>query len=487
MNPCEHRQESPRRAFLASATRGLGGLALASLFKDDGLLARADDTDPHNPLAPKLAHFVPRAKSAIFIHLEGAPSPIDLFDPKPELARRHGQKMPESLLKDVEFSFIKKDEAVLKGPDFRCPPRGESRMPWSELLPRLGECVDDICLIRTMFTEQFNHHPAELLLHTGKAEFGRPTIGSWLLYGLGSMSRDLPGYVVLNSGRGASGSASNWSSGFLPSTYQGVPFRTQGEAVLNLMNPAGVDAARQERAISAIARLDRAHYEEVGDPEIASRISQYELAFRMQSAAPTLIDLSDESSKTLDEYGLGRKTPRPTADLQPGDTYHRFAANCLLARRLVERGVRFVTLIHSSWDNHNKLKYELPWNCAAVDQPIAALLKDLKRRGLLDETLVIWGTEFGRTPLGEGSDGRDHHPHAFSMWMAGGGVRGGYAHGETDEFGWAPARDGVHVNDFQATLMHLFGFDHKRLTVNFKGLSLRLTNQGGRVVPELLA
>jgi uncharacterized protein (DUF1501 family) len=472
---------------LATCANGLGGIALASLLGGDGLLAATAGEPAGDPLAPRAPHFKPRAKSAIFIFLEGGPSQVELFDPKPLLNERHDQKLPESLLKDVEFAFIEKDKAVLKGTDVKFQKRGQCGMEISDLLPHIATRADDICLVRTMVSDQFNHHPGQLLLHTGKAEFGRPTIGSWLLYGLGSPSHDLPGYVVLNAGRGASGSTSNWSSGFLPTTYQGIPFRAAGEPVLNLNNPPGIDSVHQRRALDAIARLNAQHHDAIHDEEIASRIAQYELAFRMQSSAPELTDLSGETQATLDAYGVNRDTPHPTAELQSGDTYSRFATNCLLARRMVERGVRFVSLIHASWDQHSNLKHDLKWNCGAVDQPIAALLGDLKQRGLLDDTLVVFGSEFGRTPLGQGADGRDHHPFAFSMWMAGGGVKGGYIHGETDEIGWAPVRDAVEINDFQATLLHLFGLDHTRLTVNFKGLPTRLTNLAGKVVHDLIA
>ncbi|HWC88730.1 MAG TPA: DUF1501 domain-containing protein [Pirellulales bacterium] len=491
MDPNFDSRQACRRSFLATSASGLGSLALASLLGADGLLggsaSAAQQTDDRNPLAPKPPHFAPRAKSAIFIFLEGGPSQVELFDPKPLLNKKNGQKMPDSILKDVEFAFIDKKEAVLKGTGVKFQRAGRAGIEYSNLVPHIASCADDICLVRTMVSDQFNHHPGQLLLHTGKAEFGRPTIGSWLLYGLGSASQNLPGYVVLNSGRGASGSTSNWSSGFLPSTYQGVPFRAVGDPLLNLANPAGIDDRHQRRALDAIARLNGQRYAWVHDPEIASRISQYELAFRMQSSAPELVDLAGESQQTLERYGVDRPTPHPAPDMQPGDTYRRFATNCLLARRMVERGVRFVSLIHASWDQHASLKHDLQWNARAVDQPVAALIKDLKQRGLLDETLVIWGSEFGRTPLGQGNDGRDHHPHAFSMWMAGGGVKGGYVHGQTDDIGWAPVRDAVQVNDFQATLLHLFGLDHKRLNVNFKGLPARLTNLGGNVVRELLA
>ena len=477
-----------RRHLLTSSATGLGGLALASLFADDGLLAApAASTPPAEPLAARAPHYAPRARSCIFIFLAGGPSQVELFDPKPELTARHGQRLPDSFVENVEFAFIDKEKAVLKGTGVPFQKYGESGLEFSDLIPHIGSCADDIALIRTMHSEQFNHHPGELLLNTGKAEFGRPSIGSWLLYGLGSLSRDLPGYVVLSAGRGASGGTSNWSSGFLPSAFQGVPLRNQGEPVLYVTNPPGIDVRGQANTLDAIRRLNQAHLQQVGDPEISSRIAQYELAFRMQSAAPELTDLAGETRATLDAYGVGRATPRPTAELQPADTYDRFSRNCLLARRLVERGVRFVNVIHSSWDQHSHLKHDLAWNAGMADQPIAALLKDLKARGLLDDTLVVWGSEFGRTPLGQGDDGRDHHPRAFTMWMAGGGIRGGQAYGTTDDFGWAPTQNAVHVNDFQATLLHLFGFDHTRLAVNFRGLQTRLTNLAGKVVPDLLA
>jgi len=472
--------EASRRSFLTTAASGLGAAALTAMLQQHG------QAGPDNPLTVRNPHHTPRAKACIFIFLAGGPSQVDLYDPKPVLTERHGQRMPDSLLKEVEFAFIKTDTAVLKGAPARFRPRGECGIEYSDMIPGIGSCADDITLIRSMHGEQFNHHPGQLLLSCGKAELGRPTIGSWLAYGLGSESQNLPGYVVLTAGRGASGGSSNWSSGFLPSTYQGVPFRDQGDPVLYLSNPSGVSRASQRRTLDALQQLNRWRHEQVGDREITSRIAQFELAFRMQSAAPELTDLSGETRSTLDAYGIGRRTPRPTADMQAGGTYHRFSTNCLLARRLVERGVRFVNIVHASWDQHGNLKHDLEWNSRMADQPIAALLRDLKQRGMLDDTLVVWGSEFGRTPLGQGSDGRDHHPHAFSMWMAGGGSKGGIAHGETDEIGWKPVADGVHVNDFQATLLHLFGLDHKRLTVNYRGLDLRLTNLGGQVIHNLI-
>lgn len=477
MNPIKDLQQQTRRDFLTTAASGLGGVAMASMLRADTIGTPAD---------LNVAHFPARAKACIFVYMAGGPSHVDLFDPKPILQHRHGKRMPDSLLKDAEFAFIKKDKAVLKGSPAEFRRRGESGMELSEMISEIGSCADDIALIRTMHGEQFNHHPGQLLLSCGKAELGRPTIGSWLLYGLGTESQNLPGYVVLTAGRGASGGSSNWASGFLPSTYQGVPFRAKGDPVLYLSNPAGVHRENQRRTLDAIAELNGIRREKIGDAEIASRTAQYELAFRMQAAAPELTDLSGETQATLDAYGIGRKTPRPTADMQAGDTYHRFSTNCLLARRMVERGVRFVNIVHASWDQHGNLKHDLAWNCRMADQPIAALLRDLKQRGLLDETLVVWGSEFGRTPLGQGSDGRDHHPNAFSMWMAGGGARGGTVYGVTDEIGWAPAENPVHVNDFQATLLHLFGLDHERLTYNYRGLPARLTNVAGKVIHEVL-
>ncbi len=469
-----------RRDFLTTSASGLGGVALSSLLNGD---VRAASIDP----AVGQTHFPAKAKACIFIYMAGGPSHVDLFDPKPLLNNRHGMKMPDSLLNEVEFAFIKKEEAVLKGSPARFRRRGDCGIEYSDMLSGIGSCADDIALIRTMHGEQFNHHPGQLLLSCGKAEMGRPTIGSWLLYGLGNASENLPGYVVLTAGRGASGGSSNWSSGFLSSKFQGVPFRDKGDPVLYLSNPPGVHRDNQRRTLDAIRKLNGVRLQANPDPEIASRISQYELAFRMQSAAPELTDMSGETQATLDAYGIGRSTPRPTAEMQNGDTYNRFSANCLLARRMIERGVRFVNIVHASWDQHGNLKHDLAWNCGMADQPIAALLKDLKQRGMLEDTLVVWGSEFGRTPLGQGPDGRDHHPHAFSMWMAGGGSKGGTVHGVTDEIGWAPVEDSVHVNDFQATLLHLFGLDHERLAVNHRGLNVRLTNLEGNVVHNVIA
>src|SRR5262245_10327483 len=484
-----------RREFFTSSASGLGALALASLLQQDGLLgaeSRADD-----PLAPKAPHFAPRAKSCIFFLPEGAPSHIDLFDPKPKLRELHGQPLPESMTKNVRFAFIKKETAVLWGSKRNFTPHGECGMELSDFLPRIGSCADDICLIRGMHTDAFNHHPAQLMLMSGVPRFGRPSMGAWLNYGLGSASENLPGYVVLTAGRGGSGGVSNWTSGFLPSTYQGVLFRDQGDPVLNLANPPGVSSELQAQSLGAIASLNRQRLEALHDPEIASRIAAYELAFRMQSAAPELTDLSQETQATLDMYGCDRSEP---TDLGGGgrsggkDVFKQFARNCLLARRLVERGVRFVTLVYASWDHHSNLDEELGYAARMADQPMAALVKDLKQRGLLDSTLLVFSSEFGRTPLAENRGGkmpdkvgRDHHPFAYSLWLAGGGFKGGVTYGKTDEIGWGVVENPVHVNDLHATILNQFGFDHRRLNVNYKGLSVRLTDQGGRVIRDLLA
>ncbi|MBW3597816.1 MAG: DUF1501 domain-containing protein [Planctomycetes bacterium] len=477
-----------RRRFFASAASGLGGAALAWLLAQDDLLA--GETKPaHNPLSPREPHFAPRAKNCIFIFLDGGPSQMDLFDPKPKLAELHGQTLPASMLENVRFAFINK-EATLKASPRTFQKHGRCGMEFSDLLPRMAGCADDLCMIRTVVSDQFNHHPAQLTMQCGQAKLGHPAMGAWLAYGLGSESQELPGYVVLTGGRGTSGAATNWSSGYLNSAYGGVLFRTRGEAVLNLANPAGLPRSVRRGGLDALRDLNQARYEETLDPEIAGRIANYELAFRMQTAAGQLNDLSQEDQRTLDAYGVDREDAKIKVkrDGGPGQ-YRDFSTNCLLARRLVERGVRFVNVFHATWDHHEDVDGELPFYTQMVDQPIAALIQDLKQRGLLDETLVVIGSEFGRTPLGQGKAGRDHHPFAFTMLLAGGGARPGYTHGETDEIGWAPVRDPVHVNDFQATLLHLFGLDHTRLTFKHQGLDQRLTTvtRQSRVVRTLLA
>ena len=478
-----------RREFLTSAASGIGAAALASLLRDDGLFAK-DLGGSRSPsvLQVRPPHFEAKAKRCIFVYAAGGPSQLDLFDPKPELIKRDGEQLPESYTKNVRFAFIKKD-AKLLGTKRQFARHGDCGMQLSDLLPHLSHHVDDMALVRTLHTEAFNHHPAQLMLSTGVPRFGRPSFGSWVLYGLGSESQSLPGYVVLSAGRGASGGATNWTNGFLPSSYQGVVFRNQGEPVLNLRTPDGVDRQLQAASLDAIRSMNQRRAEQVGDPEIQSRIASYELAFRMQQAAPDVLDLSRESQTTLAAYGVDRAEPTDVKSAHGGGkgVYQTFARNCLLARRLVERGVRFVTLMHASWDQHGKLNEELTYNARMADQPLAALLADLKQRGLLDSTLVVFAGEFGRTPLAQGGDGRDHHPNAFSCWMAGGGVRGGTVVGQTDELGWAPVEDPVHVNDFHATLLHLLGLDHLQLTKRFGGLDVRLTNVAGKVVEKLLA
>lgn len=495
MDPRQFAITTARRNFLTTCASGIGGLALASLLEADGVFAKEAVDRTNDPLRPRPPHFPATAKSCIFIFLEGAPSQIDLYDPKPKLNELHGQKLPDSLTKNVRFAFIQKDTAVVMGSPRKFTKHGQCGMELSDFLPHLATCADDIALIRSMHTDAFNHHPGQLLMNTGVPLFGRPSLGSWLNYGLGSESADLPGYVVLSAGRGTSGGASLWSSGFLPSTYQGVLFRNQGEPVLNLENPAGLSRDMQRASLDALEKLNHQRLGHLGDAEIASRISAYELAFRMQSAAPELIDLSGESQKTLDDYGINREEPDQSGAQRGGGkgTYKSFATNCLLARRMVERGVRFVNLYHASWDHHSNLDKELAFNCGMADQPVAALLKDLKQRGLLDSTLVVFAGEFGRTPLGENRNGnanatgRDHHPFAFSLWMAGGGVKGGQVVGKTDDIGWHITEDPIHINDLHATILKLFGFDHLKLTHRFQGRDFRLTDVAGKVVDKLIA
>jgi hypothetical protein len=491
MNPLEQAVHLTRRDFFTTTANGLGMLALGSLLNQDQLFAAPTEIDPLRPKAP---HFPAKAKNCIFIFMEGAPSQLDLFDPKPKLNELNGQPLPESMTKNVRFAFIKKESAVLMGSPRKFAPHGQSGMIFSDLLPHLAGCADDLLMVRSMHTDQFNHHPAQLVLTCGRSTFGLPSAGAWLNYGLGSESRDLPGYVVLTAGRGTSAGTSLWQSGFLPSVYAGVPFRNQGDPVLNLRNPDGLPVELQRKGLDVLAQLNQARFEQARDPEIASRISAYELAFRMQSAAPELIDLSGESPETLAMYGVNREDAKIKADRAGGPgQYKNYATNCLLARRLVERGVRFVNIVHASWDHHSNLDNELAFNSGMADQPIAALIKDLKQRGLLDETLVVIAGEFGRTPLGENRGGsknvtgRDHHPTAFTILMAGGGLKGGLTYGETDDIGWNITRDPVHINDLHATMLHLFGLDHLRLTHRFQGRDFRLTDVAGKVVKPWLA
>ncbi len=482
-----------RRSFFNTAASGLGGVALAGMLQQDGLLRASPASMAINPLAPRGGHFPAKAKNCIFIFMAGAPSHIDLFDPKPKLNELHGQALPESMTENVRFAFIQKESAKLMGSKRRFEKHGKVGMDFSDLTPHLATCADEILMVRSMHTEQFNHHPGQLMMQCGRGTFGLPTMGSWITYGLGSESQNLPGYVVLTSGRGSSGGATLWQSGFLPSTYAGVLFREKGEPVLNLSNPDGLPPQLQRAGLDALRDVNQERYEIMRDPEIASRIANYELAYRMQMAAPELIDLSKESARTLEAYGVNRKDPPNGGRGKSGNTAESFSRNCLLARRLVERGVRFVNLIYASWDHHSNLDQELTYNATVVDQPIAALIKDLKDRGLLDETMVVWGTEFGRTPLGENRNGRpdvtgrDHHPFSFTMLMAGGGIQGGRVYGQTDEIGWGIEDKPVHINDLHATMLERFGIEHTDLTYRFQGRDFRLTDVGGRVVHDWLA
>jgi hypothetical protein len=466
-----------RRSFLTTAASGLGAAALGSLLAGDGVLG---DERASGFLAPRPPHFSAKAKACIYIFLAGGTSHIDLFDPKPKLTELSGQAIPESFTKGLKFAFTDPAKSYLMASKFPFRRYGQCGLELSELLPHVGSCADDLGLVRSMHHNVFAHAQAELESLTGKDLTGRPSAGAWVVYGLGSETQNLPAYVVLMTGRSPTARSLAWGNGFLPSHYQGVPLRNQGEPILNLANPEGVAAEMRREQLEAIAKLNRQKYEQTRDPEILSKIASYELAFRMQSTAPELIDLAGESAKTLEAYGVNR-----------GGDDGDFGRNCLLARRMVERGVRFVSLFHRKWDQHKNLNEDYPNLCREIDQPIGALLKDLKARGLLDSTLVVWGTEFGRTALTENSKpgpgvGRDHHPFAFSQWLAGGGVRGGTVVGKTDELGWNPVEDPVHVNDFHATLLHLFGLDHLKLTYRFKGLDFRLTDQAGKVVQKLL-
>lgn len=471
----QYRAIQTRRQFLDSCAAGLSTVGLSHLLAADGASA-ASSTDP---LVPRQPHFAPAAKNLIFLFMAGAPSQLDLFDPKPGLRKWHGEPLPPSMTKDMKLAFIKPTAKVLASPrDFsRC---GQSGIEISDYMPHLQTVADDLCLIRSMRTDQVNHHPGQSMFMSGSPLVGRPTLGAWLAYGLGSESRNLPGFVVLTSGRGASGGSSNFSSGFLPSTYAGVPFRKSGDPVLYLSNPPGVSRDSQRLSLDTLRRLNEQNLERTGDREIAARIASYELAFRLQASAPGLLDFSDEAQATLDEYGV---------ESEPTSAY---GANCLMARRMVERGVRVVMLVHASWDDHTNLDEGLKKNCDMTDKPVAALLGDLKRRGLLAETLVVWGGEFGRTSLGQlkhvgDKVGRDHHPNGYSLWMAGGGVRGGQVLGKTDELGLNVAEDPVHVHDLQATILHQMGLDHERLTYRHMGRDFRLTDVSGQVVKSILA
>jgi len=472
-SPLDQLRQLTRRRWLFDQCRvGLGSLALASLLGETSASAAPALPDP---LSPKPPHFAPRAKHVIYLFMAGAPSHLELFDYKPQLEKYNGQLPPAELLKGYRAAFINPNSALL-GPKFKFARHGQSGAEISELLPHLAQVADDLAIVRSLHTDAFNHAPGQIFMNTGSQQFGRPSMGAWVTYGLGSSSSELPGYVVLNSAKkGTSGGASNWGCGFLPTVYQGVPFRAQGDPILFLSNPPGFDDSMQRDSLDTLGRLNQRRLDVVGDPEIATRINAFEMAYKMQTSAPDLMDLSQESAETLALYGA-----------EPGKP--SFANNCLLARRLIERGVRFVQLFHEAWDHHGGLVSGLKEQCGLTDQPCAALIQDLKRRGLLQDTLVIWGGEFGRTPMVQGgNDGRDHHPNAFTMWLAGGGVKAGQTLGASDEFGFNAVEDKVHVHDLHATILHLLGLDHTQLTYRFQGRAFRLTDVHGELVHKLLA
>jgi hypothetical protein len=463
-------QSLARRWFLKECGVGLGAVALSQLSAENARAAAV------NPLAPKRPPLQPRAKNVIFLFMAGAPSHLELFDNKPQLAKFDGTLPPPELLKGYRAAFINPNSKLL-GPKFKFAKYGQCGAELSELLPHLSKVVDDIAIVKSMTTDAFNHAPGQILMSTGSQQFGKPSLGAWTLYGLGSDSQNLPGFVVFSTGsKGPSGGNSNWGSGFLPTVYQGVTFRSSGDPVLYLSNPRGVDNDLQRESLDAINALNTQHLADVGDPEIATRINSFEMAYRMQATAPETIDISREPEHILNMYGA-----------EPGKP--SFAATCLLARRLVERGVRFVEIFHEAWDQHGDLVNGLRTNCKNTDQACAALITDLKQRGLLDDTLVIWGGEFGRTPMMQGgNDGRDHHPNAFTMWLAGGGVKPGITHGASDELGFNATEGRVHVHDLHATIVHLLGFDPMRFSYKFQGLDQRLIGvEPARVVTEILA
>lgn len=473
-------ERTTRRHFLQQGTAGLGGVALASLLGNAAAGAPVRD----NPLAPKDSHFPGKAKNVIYLHMAGSPPQHDLFDYKPKLVEMNGEPCPAELIKGERFAFIKGTPKLL-GTPHQFKQHGESGAWLSEILPQLSKQADNLCFIKSMYTDQFNHAPAQLLLYTGSPRQGRPSLGSWVTYGLGAKNENLPGFVVLISGGTSPSAGKNaWGSGFLPSVYQGVQCRSQGDPVLYVSNPDGMDREMRKLTIDSIRKLNEIQAQEFGSPETLTRIAQYELAFRMQMSVPDVMDISKEPKHVQEAY-----------EASPGAA--SFGNNCLLARRLVEQGVRYVQLFDWGWDFHgnskgNDIKVSLPGRCKPMDQAVAALIDDLKQRGLLDETLVVWSGEFGRTPLNEERNGskflgRDHHPHCFTMFMAGGGIKPGMTLGETDELGYFAIDKKVHIHDLQATIMHQLGFDHTQLTYRFQGRDFRLTDVHGHVVKEVIA
>ncbi len=468
-----------RRHFLRDCGIGLGKVALATLLTDAFRSPSSAAEKGPALLAPKQPHFPGKAKRVIHLFMAGAPSQLDLFDYKPKLVEYEGKPIPPSIIGGQRYAFIRADAAVL-GPRFKFAKHGKSGAELSEVMPHLAKVVDELCIIRSMHTDQFNHAPAQIFFNTGFAQPGRPSLGSWTIYGLGAETRDLPAFVVMSTGSGISGGSANWSSGFLPTIYNGVRLRNQGDPILNVSRPKGVDAQMQKDSFDLIGALNQKRLESEGDPEIATRIASYEMAHRLQTSAPELMDLKKEPKKVLDLYGADPDKPS-------------FARACLLARRLLQRGVRFINIYHEGWDAHSDVAGNLRQNCGVTDRACAALLLDLKQHGMLDDTLVIWGGEFGRTPMVETNPalgrslGRDHHPQAFTMWMAGGGVKAGMTYGATDDLGFHVAEKAVHVHDLQATILHLLGFDHEKLTYRFAGRDFRLTDIHGKVVKDLLA
>jgi len=481
MHTNEYSLSVTRRHFFRDCGVGLGKMALASLLTGalGPKLSFAAPSAPINPLAPRPAHFAAKAKAVIHLFMAGAPSQLELFDNKPELARLEGKPIPPSVIGGQRYAFIRPDAATL-GPRFKFARHGQCGAELSEMLPNLAKVVDDICIVRSCRTDQFNHAPAQIFFNTGFSQPGRPSLGSWVLYGLGAETSELPAFVVMSTGAGISGGAANWSSGFLPTLFAGCRFRNQGDPILNVTSPEGIDARLQRDTLDLLGDLNRQRLASENDPEIATRIQSYEMAYRLQTSAPELMDLKSESPATLDLYGCDPAKPS-------------FARACLLARRMVERGVRFVNIYNEGWDAHSDVKGNITNNCKATEQGAAALVQDLKNRGLLDSTLVIWGGEFGRTPMVESNPtlgrslGRDHHPQAYTMWLAGGGIKPGVTYGSTDDLGFHVTENPVHVHDLQATILRLLGLDHERLTYRYAGRDFRLTDVHGKVVKDILA